>query len=281
MQHLNLEDIARLVDEAPEPAEAAHLRDCLTCRRELKEMQAQTRELAILPDVDPPARAWHALEAALAAESLIRPQPTRVIWYRHAGMRAAAAVALFVLGGVAGAAVWGARTPSDAGAGDAPRIAVGSRATSTEPVETLIATLPEDWLLETDAQAQPAPSGVRLASNGDSPAPRPRREAAPQQARRTVPQVSSTAAAHAVAELAEAQAAYVAALQRYAAVADAGSGADPQTRLAALDQLVLLTTAALERVPGDPVINGYLMAALSERDQLRREIRAAANVTWF
>jgi hypothetical protein len=73
----------------------------------------------------------------------------------------------------------------------------------------------------------------------------------------------------------------VTALQRYAAVADVGSGADPQTRLAALDQLVLLTTDALERVPGDPVINGYLMAALSERDQLRREIRAAANVTWF
>jgi hypothetical protein len=280
MQHLNLEDIARLVDEAPEPSEAAHLRDCLTCRRELKELQAQTRALAALPEIDPPARAWQALEAALASESLIRPQPVRVIWYRHAGMRAAAAVALFVLGGVAGAAVWAGRAPSGGG-GDAPRIAAGSRATSTEPVEAFIATLPDDWRMETDAPSQPAASGVRLASNGDSPATRPHREAVPQQARRTVPQVSSTAAAHAVAELAEAQAAYVAALQRYAAVADAGSGADPQTRLAALDQLVLLTTDALERVPGDPVINGYLMAALTERDQLRREIRAAANVTWF
>jgi hypothetical protein len=91
MQHLNLEDIARLVDEAPEPAEAAHLRDCLACRRELKEMQAQTRALAALPDVDPPAGAWRGLEAALAAESLIRPQPVRAIWYHHAGTRAAAA----------------------------------------------------------------------------------------------------------------------------------------------------------------------------------------------
>jgi hypothetical protein len=281
MQHLNLEDIARLVDEAPEPAEAAHLRDCLACRRELKEMQAQTRALAALPDVDPPAGAWRGLEAALAAESLIRPQPVRAIWYHHAGTRAAAALALFVLGGAAGAALWGGRAPAGAGPSDGPRIAADSHAAYAGEVETFVATLPEDWRLESDAPAVRAPSGVRLASGGDSPAPRIRREPAPQPSRRIVPQVSSVTAAHAVADLAEAQAAYVTALQRYAAVADVGSGADPQTRLAALDQLVLLTTDALERVPGDPVINGYLMAALSERDQLRREIRAAANVTWF
>ena len=53
MQHLTLEEVARLVDEAPEPAEAEHLRSCLVCRRELEELRRVTSELADLPDPEP------------------------------------------------------------------------------------------------------------------------------------------------------------------------------------------------------------------------------------
>ena len=43
MQHLDLETLARLVDEAPEPHEAEHLRGCLFCRRELAALREQHR----------------------------------------------------------------------------------------------------------------------------------------------------------------------------------------------------------------------------------------------
>ncbi|HEX2190309.1 MAG TPA: hypothetical protein VHG51_15480, partial [Longimicrobiaceae bacterium] len=72
MQHLTLEAVARLVDEAPEPGEALHLRECLTCRRELAEMRAQTEALARLATPEPSPRAWTALEARLVEEGLLR-----------------------------------------------------------------------------------------------------------------------------------------------------------------------------------------------------------------
>jgi hypothetical protein len=73
----------------------------------------------------------------------------------------------------------------------------------------------------------------------------------------------------------------VGALQRVAAIADPASGNTPETRLAALEQLVSLTAQALERVPGDPVINGYHLAAVAERDALRREMDRDARTEWF
>ena len=48
MQHLDLEAIARLVDEAPEPHEAEHLRGCLVCRRELAELRELKRRNRLL-----------------------------------------------------------------------------------------------------------------------------------------------------------------------------------------------------------------------------------------
>ncbi|MEW5931711.1 MAG: hypothetical protein AB1941_29940, partial [Gemmatimonadota bacterium] len=104
MQHLTLEAVARLVDEAPEPDEALHLGECLACRRELAQMRAQTGALARLADPEPPAAAWAALEAGLAEEGLLRrgaAAPRRQAW-----LRAAAAVALLVAGGAGGALVW-------------------------------------------------------------------------------------------------------------------------------------------------------------------------------
>jgi hypothetical protein len=284
VRHLSLEDLARLVDEPPRPEEEAHLRDCLVCRRELSGLREQTAALAALPADEPAPGAWDALEGALVREALIRPAKPRPVWLVHPGARAAAAVLLFVLGGAVGATAWSGR------AGDGTNGASASAgAGPVQHAERLAAELPArdrvrspsqvDARMKPSERAGPPSDGVRLASGGETAAPGPR---SPAQRTAPAPQrTSPVVAARALAELAEAQGAYVAALQQYAALVDANSGADPETRLAVLDQLVLLTGEALERVPGDPVINGYLLAALSERDQVRREVQAARNVTWF
>ena len=104
MQHLDLEQLARLVDEPAEPAEAEHLRGCLVCRRELAEMRAQTEALASLEDPEVPPQLWTALEAQLLEEKLIRtPARVRPLGFSRVHLRIAASLALFLMGGAAGA----------------------------------------------------------------------------------------------------------------------------------------------------------------------------------
>ena len=284
MQHLDLETLARLVDEAPEPHEAEHLRGCLVCRRELAEMREQTQALTGLGELEPPAGAWAALEARLVEEALIRtpaPARTRVLGLYRPPMRVAAALALFLLGGAAGAALW-------RDGGSQGRVAVDvPDASGPAPSSSRMRPLADPELLivsEPDAQAPAAAengNGARLAMNGGA-APDARRPAGVVPPRRTRPERATRAQAdRAARELVQAQAEYVAALQRVAAIADPSSGNDAGTRLAALEQLVQLTASALERVPGDPVINGYHLAAVAERDALRREMAKDAQTAWF
>ncbi|HEX6373775.1 MAG TPA: hypothetical protein VF006_32910 [Longimicrobium sp.] len=277
MQHLDLEQLARLVDEPAEPAEAEHLRGCLVCRRELAGMRAQTEALASLDDPEVPPRLWAALEAQLLEEKLIRtPARARpVIGFSRVHLRIAASLALFLMGGAAGAVLW--RTPEarsiatlDSASAEAPRAA-------SRPVSLMSA--PEVTYV-TDTPAPANGSGARLAMNGGTTDP----PAAPAAVapRRTAPRRATAAEAdRAARELMQAQATYMAALQRLAAIADPASGNTPETRLAALDRLVQLTAEALDRVPGDPVINGYHLAAVAERDAVRREMDRDASTEWF
>ncbi|HEX6746276.1 MAG TPA: hypothetical protein VF092_03095 [Longimicrobium sp.] len=268
MQHLTLEALARLVDEAPLADEAAHLSSCLVCRRELGEMRAQTAALGALEDPEAPAGAWPALEAALRAEGLIVDVPRIAVariplWRRTSFLRAAAAVAIFVAGGAIGmmlrASGAGPRVASNEPALGPPMVA-RPPAVSAVPVANGV-----DGPLVVEP-VDPSPNGARMASStGGAPAVRRPADPAVRRAR---------------AELEEAEEAWVAALQRYAAIADPSSGADPGTRMAALERMIATTGAALERAPGDPVINGYHMAALREREALRRDL-AAADKDWF
>jgi hypothetical protein len=278
MQHLDLEQLARLVDEPTEPAEAEHLRGCLVCRRELAEMRAQTEALASLDDPEVPPQLWAALEARLLEEKLIRtPAKVRPFGFSRVHLRIAASLALFLAGGAAGAMLW--RTPQavrpvatlDAASAEAPRTSSRPMPLMGEPEVTFVTDAPA---AATDG------SGARLAMNGGTPdrtstahvvAP-PR--AAPRRA-------TAAEADRAARELMQAQAAYMGALQRLAAIADPASGNTPETRLAALDRLVQLTAEALDRVPGDPVINGYHLAAVAERDAVRREMDRDASTEWF
>jgi hypothetical protein len=72
-----------------------------------------------------------------------------------------------------------------------------------------------------------------------------------------------------------AEAAYTAALAAYAQTAGSPPAADPVSRLAALEGIVLTTRAALDDAPADPVINGYHLTALEQRDAILRQIQDA------
>jgi len=216
MSHLTVEAIARLVDELPEPAEAAHLEGCPDCRAELEALKEQRAALSALPPLDPPAGIWPALEARLAEEGLLRPaRPAARPWRAPALLRAAAALAIFVLGGLTGAALRGER-------GALPWSASGPGAA---------------------AGARDAHEAARM--------------------------------------LREAEAAYLAALARYAELTGAAEVPDPVARLAALESIVLTTAAALDQAPADPVINGYHLAALAQRDALLRQAAQTAQEPWF
>ncbi|WP_420125342.1 hypothetical protein [Longimicrobium sp.] len=277
MQHLDLEQLARLVDEPAEPAEAEHLRGCLVCRRELAEMRAQTEALASMEDPEVPPALWAALEAQLLEEKLIRtPAKVRPMGISRAHLRIAASLALFLAGGAAGAMLW--RTPQAASVASLdPAAAEAPRTTTSRPATLMSA--PEVTYV-TDAPAPAADgNGARLAMNGGTTDPPAPRAVAP---KRTAPRRATAAEAdRAARELMQAQATYMAALQRLAAIADPASGNTPETRLAALDRLVQLTAEALDRVPGDPVINGYHLAAVAERQAVRREMEKDVSTEWF
>src|SRR5437868_14440842 len=97
MSHLNLETLARLIDDSPDPTEAGHLDICEHCRTELEALRADASALRMLPDPQPPIAAWIALEHQLKREGLMRRSP----WLYHT-MRIAAVLVIFVLGTLVG-----------------------------------------------------------------------------------------------------------------------------------------------------------------------------------
>ena len=72
MERLNLEQLARLVDEPPTPAERAILDGDPPLRRELEALRSQTGALRDLPAMLPPPGGWDELEKKLLAAGLIR-----------------------------------------------------------------------------------------------------------------------------------------------------------------------------------------------------------------
>jgi anti-sigma factor RsiW len=108
MEHLNAEELARLVDEEPRTEEAEHLAGCDACATELETLREQTAALGALPEIMPPMGDWQVLEAHLRSEGLVRDPGL----FRRLGlartppwMKAAAAAALFLAGAGTGAAL--------------------------------------------------------------------------------------------------------------------------------------------------------------------------------
>jgi hypothetical protein len=263
MSHLSLETIARLVEDEPNAAEAAHLSSCVECRTQLDAMTQDVQGLGTLPDMAAAPDQWDALERRLTAEGLIRV-PARRFGRTAMMMQAAAALLLFAGGALAGRMTAQETTPvtaaaphenpaRDAAPPPAARPPAGSLASDTDAeTETPPSAVPQ----------QPAPlrSNVTLAASGmDLPATRQ----------------------DAAQYLRAAESMYLEALTRYAELAAQAESGDPVARLAALQSIILTTQAALNETPTDPVINGYHLTALAQRDATLRQVALASGEQWY
>jgi hypothetical protein len=97
MERLNLEQLARLVDEPPTPEERAVLERDPGLRGELDALRSQTEALGDLPAVLPPPVGWHELEKKLMAAGLIFGRRDNVHLWRK-WLQVAAALVIFVGG---------------------------------------------------------------------------------------------------------------------------------------------------------------------------------------
>ena len=245
MSHLNLETLARLVDDAPDPTENGHLDICQQCRDELEAMRADAAALRDLPDPQPPVAAWIALEKTLEREGLVRKRA----WAPQL-LRLAAVLVVFILGSVVGALVM-----------------------RQQPQTLAMATQPRTGALQADLR-QPLPTDTQPLAGARVIA-----TSAPLH----TPAEPAATAEEATARLREAESAYVNALTRYAQFnTRAESAADPVARLAALESIVATTRAALGQAPADPIINGYHLTAVAQRDATLRQIAASKQQqTWY
>jgi hypothetical protein len=77
---------------------------------------------------------------------------------------------------------------------------------------------------------------------------------------------------------------YVTAVSRYRELLAREGGeaaeADPLSRFAALEHLVMVSQAAVRQAPGDPFLNGFLASAMAERDAAARMVSASRD-NWF
>lgn len=101
MERLNLEQLARLVDEQPTPEERAVLEGDPATRRELEALRSQTEALGDLPAVLPPPGGWHELEKKLVAAGLVFGRRDNVHLWRK-WLQVAAALVIFVGGTAVG-----------------------------------------------------------------------------------------------------------------------------------------------------------------------------------
>jgi hypothetical protein len=221
MSHLPTERLAALVDEAPTPAELAHLASCDTCARERTAHRA-VAELAATEAgrLGAPLTTWDALRPALVADGVIDDGRGLILRARHASrpwLQAAAAVVLLA-GGIA-AGRWSAHAPVIP---SATNVVATSTAQDSTPVFRTIQDA-------RDAQTQ-----------------------------------SQTLYQTATAYLA----------QHDTAGAPAESPSAIRTRLAALERTQTVMGEALNEAPYDPVINGYYLTTVGQREATMRRLNA-------
>lgn len=243
MSHLTLETLARLVDDSPDPTEAGHLDICEHCRTELEALRADASALRALPDPEPPLAAWIALEQQLKREGVMRRSP----WVANA-LRMAAVFVIFIVGSIAGGVFMNQRNHNNVVATSTPAY--------TRPIQVA-------------AQPGPLVDTTPTVTTVASPTI-------------TIPSVQPAATAEQAAQqLRDAERAYVSALTRFSEFNTRAESADAVARLAALESIVATTRAALGQAPADPVINGYHLTAVAQRDATLRQIAASKQQTWY
>jgi hypothetical protein len=244
MEHLTPDALARLVDEPPTGAEAAHLAECPRCAAELDALQEQTEALGHLADLRPPQGAWEPLAARLRAEGLLRPEAERPRtgapwWSRGPVMQAAAALSLFLVGGAAGFGIGllpgSEATPTGVAGEDAPAEA--------HPIARLASMDPENAFPD-ELTVDQAAELVRVTE----------------------------------AWYMEALIRYRDRIDREAPVPET----DPLGRWAALETLMAAGQAAVHQSPTDPFLNGILANMQAEREATLRGMEArTVGQNWY
>jgi hypothetical protein len=246
MSHLNLETLARLIDDAPDPTEMGHLDICVQCREDLEALRADVAALNSLPDPEPASAQWIRLEERLEREGLLR----RSWHWQPALLRMAAAIVVFALGGLAAAVVL--RSPDTQYLTNNPQTAPANTQPSV-PVASPNASL--------------ADNSITAPVRGNT-------------VQGQVPLQPARTAQEAARRLRTAESEYLSALTRFTELSGRAAEDDPLARLAALESIVATTRAALGRAPADAVINGYHLTAVAQRDALLRQVSASGQ-TWY
>jgi hypothetical protein len=245
MSHLSTERLAALGDEEPTALEAAHLAGCAACERE----RAAYRTLVAMAGherdaIGIPLTRWESIASALAderlAESAAVGRATRDRWAgvvrRGRTVRVLRtpmrAAAGFLL--LAGGAIAGRVS---AGADPLPLRGARSEASASAATQRLGAAAPTARV----------PDSVSFSSVEDARVTQLRSASLYQQAAVFLAEHDSTGEGDYNPEVVK-------------------------SRLAALDQMISTTREAMREAPHDPVINGYYLTTLGQREATLRQL---------
>ncbi|HSH46890.1 MAG TPA: hypothetical protein VK966_13680 [Longimicrobiales bacterium] len=245
MSHLTLEALARLVDEPATSEEEKHLQKCQGCRDELEALREQGQDMAALPRLLPAPDIWPSLREQLRAEGLMEGGAARKPRIRPA-WRAAAAVVLFMGGGLSGYLLRGL----DADTGVATVATTDASAAPVAPAAPAANAISEGTATTEAAAATASDAATPAIAAGES--------AVPGEGSVPLPAAGDQ---------------FQLALDQF--MANTPAAEDPAARLATLNNILLITAEALNEAPTDPVINGYYRTAVAQRDAILQQIEAS------
>ena len=248
MSHLSTDRLAALGDDIPTPDEVAHLATCAECATE----RAAYRTLVSMAHAERepfglPLTRWDAIAAALPhAESLGPSDAVDELSARRAAPRRFAASSRWQLRIAAGLLILAAGAI-------AGRVSAGAAPLPTSADRVAAASRPASHL----AASTPPTAALLTADTG------------------SFVSVDEAKVAQQRSELLYQQAAAFLAQHDSAAPGAPDTPVAYRSRLAALDRVISTTREAMREAPHDPVINGYYLTTLGQREQTIRQLNSA------
>jgi hypothetical protein len=241
MSHLSTERLAALGDEEPTAAEAAHLAACAECARE----RAAYRSLVAMAHAERdaiglPLTRWESIASALENEQLVGPpSPSGAATVTPTRGRTIRFLRAPVRAAAGFLLLAGGAMVGRVSAGASP-LPIGS--SRPDAVSQRVADGNTGVSRERDS--------VTFASVEEARAAQLRSESMYQQAAAFLADHDSIAASDYSPEMVK-------------------------SRLAALDQMISTTRAAMREAPHDPVINGYYLTTVGQREVALRQLNTA------
>ena len=239
MSHLSTERLAALGDEEPTPAEVQHLAACTACAREHRAYRTLVAMARAERDaIGIPLTRWESIAGALAADSVAATPapavPTRGLALERPARSRGIRFARIPLRAAAAVLL-------TAGGVFAGRVSAGAPAW---PLGVERATAARGGVLR---QVANVPDSVAFTSVEEARAVQLHSESLYQQAVTFLAQHDTSAASD-------------------------GNPEVLKSRLAAFDQMISTTSAAMREAPHDPVINGYYLTTVNQREATLRQL---------